>query len=119
VKDFILERVDYTIEVELPLVPKQTEISIGVGKFKLVPKNTIPAAIRSRTAELATVLNDLDDDIALSATENELGVTVQSIKSLIKRLRETGDLKDEYEVTTRTKNGVKRVYISRVKKSTA
>jgi len=97
------------------LVPRQAEITIGVGRFKLVPRDSIPAPIRAKTAELANALNNLDDDVALSATEADLGITVQSIKSLIKKLRTSGDLKDDYEVTTRSKNGVKTVYISRVK----
>lgn len=100
------------------MVPtKANEISIGVGTFKVISREKIPSATRQRTQELGRVLSELEDNNALTATEKELGVTIQSIKGLIKRLKNNGDLTDDYDVTTRTKNGVRSVYIVRAKKS--
>jgi hypothetical protein len=98
------------------LTPKTAETSSGIWKFKVVPRTSIPSTTRARTQELAKVLNGLGDDDALSGTEKELGITFQSIKGLIKRLKDTGDVTDDYDLTVRTKDGQRSVYIVRVKK---
>ena len=87
-------------------------------KFKLIDEDTIPGKVKKRHGEWLEMLKAIPRGKAWVATEEEAGVKAISVKTIVNRLVETGELPKSYKAIQRTKNGKITIYVINSAKET-
>jgi len=81
-------------------------------KMRIISEEEVPGKIAKRSAEWLEMFKKIPKGKAWETSEEELKVTMSSVKVMVKRLIEKGHLPDSYRVIQRTKpNGKKIIYV--------
>ena len=81
------------------------------SKMKLIDESAIPGKIKTRHGEWLELLKAIPRGKAWVVTEEEAGVKAVSIKTIVNRLVETGELPKSYKAMQRTKGGKVTIYV--------
>lgn len=81
------------------------------AKMKLIDENAIPGRIKKKSAEWLETLKKIPPGKAWVITEEEAGVKATSIKTVVNRLIQIGELPQSFKAIQRTKGGKITVYV--------
>lgn len=86
--------------------------------MKLIDEKAIPGRIKKKSGEWLKILLKIPKGQAWVITEEEAGVKATSIKTMVNRLKEMGELPKNYKAIQRTIRGKVTVYIINSAKET-
>lgn len=79
--------------------------------MKLIDEKAIPGRIKKKAGEWLEILLNIPAGKAWVITEEEAGVKATSIKTMVNRLKDIGQLPKNYKAIQRTVRGKVTVYI--------
>jgi len=80
--------------------------------MRLIDEKAIPGRIKKKSAEWLKVFLKIPKGKAWAITEEEVGVKAVSIKTMVNRLKQIGELPSSYKAIQRTrKNGKITIYV--------
>lgn len=81
------------------------------SKLNLIDETAIPGRVKKKHAQWLELLKMIPQGKAYAVTEADLGVKAISVKTIVNRMVETGEIPKSYSVLQRTVNGKITVYI--------
>jgi hypothetical protein len=81
------------------------------SRMKLIDEKAIPGRIKKKAGEWLELLKSIPKGKAWVITEEEAGVKATSIKTMVNRLIDIGELPSNYKAIQRTKGGKVTIYV--------